>query len=66
MLALVLALPLTGCRSGVVANDPNNECDHPTKPEKPYTDAGVGLYITAQGQAIDVCRALLGNKPRLK
>ncbi len=66
MLGLALASPLTACRSWIVANDPKNECDHPAKPAKPYDDAGVGLYITAQGQAIDVCRALLGNEPRLK
>ena len=39
----------------------NNECDHPDKPVKPYTDEKAGLFIAAQGKKIDVCRALLGN-----
>ena len=31
-----------------------------------YTDKDAGLYITSQGEVIDRCRALLGNKSRLK
>jgi|GEM_PF-4336081 len=64
--ALALALLLTACHPPVSANDPNDECDHPAKPDKPYTDEKVALYITAQGETIDVCRSLLGSAPRLK
>lgn len=49
-----------------MVNDPHNECDHPAKPDKPYTDEGAAIYITDQGKAIDTCRSLLGNPPRLK
>jgi len=67
LLALACAPLLTACQKvPVVANDPNDECDHPAKPEAPYSDEKAAGYIVAQGEAIDVCRALLGNKPRIK
>lgn len=60
---LGLSMLLTACQYlPTVANDPANECDHPAKPDKPYTDQSAGLLIDAQGQKIDVCRALLGHK----
>ena len=58
---------LTACGTKwVIANDSANECDHPPFPEKPYTDLAVSFFIIDQSKAIDVCRALLGNEPRLK
>jgi len=66
LLAPVLLLPLTACPNPIVTNDPHDECDHPAKPAKPYTDESAALYITAQGEVIDICRALLGNKPRIE
>lgn len=63
---LASSLLLTGCLAHLAANDPNDECDHPPKPAKPYTDQATALYITAQGEAIDKCRSLLGNKPRMR
>jgi len=42
--------------------DQYNECNHPKKPDKPYTDVAVGVYIINQGHAIDKCMALLGHK----
>lgn len=62
LLALGLSLPLTACQSlGLMVNDPYQECDHPYKPDKPYTDENAALYISAQGEKIDKCRALLGH-----
>lgn len=66
LLALVLSMPLTACQRPIVANDIAGECDHPDKPDKPYTDEKVGLFIIDQARAIDVCRALLGNEPLIK
>ena len=63
LLALLLPGPLTGC-SGLhlIANDPQGECRHPDKPSQPLTDKKVALFIVNQSQAIDTCRALLGDK----
>lgn len=60
-------MPLTGClgRNEVVANDPQDKCDHPPPPDKPYTDRKAAIFITEQSQAIDTCRALLGHAPSL-
>lgn len=67
LLALALTVPLTACKSRwIVSNDTANECDHPPFPPKPYTDLSVSFFIIDQSKAIDVCRALLGNEPRLK
>jgi hypothetical protein len=45
----------------LIASDPNEQCAHPPKPGKPYTDKKVGVLITEQAEAIDKCRALLGR-----
>lgn len=67
LLVLTSLLLLTGCHNiPVVSNDIAGECDHPPKPDKPYTDKNVSLFIVDQAKAIDVCRALLGNEPRGK
>jgi len=63
LLALLSLAPLTSCADiRVAASDPYNECSHPPKPIKPYTDRAVGVYIINQGHAIDKCMALLGHK----
>ena len=64
MLVLVSSLLLTACdHLNLMASDPNNECDHPVKPtEKPYTDEAAGLFILAQSEVIDKCRARLGHE----
>lgn len=49
-----------------MTNDPANECDHPDRPTPPYTDLSVSFFVVDQAKAIDVCRALLGNEPRMK
>lgn len=65
LLALVCIAPLTACQSLIARTDPAQECDHPAKPVPPYTDSEVAEYSIAQAERIDVCRSLLGNKPRL-
>jgi len=65
-MVLVPLLLLTACASPFVVNDVNNECDHPNKPDKPYTDTKVAGLIVDQSKAIDKCKALLGKKLRLK
>ena len=63
LLALVCLAPLTACPSLIApSSDKYNECSHPQKPDKPYTDKAVGVYIINQGHVIDKCRALLGHK----
>ena len=63
MLVLACLVPLTSCHSLVPPiRDQYNECNHPKKPDKPYTDVAVGVYIINQGHAIDKCMALLGHK----
>ena len=58
---LLLLTPLTACETVVIANDPNDQCAHPDKPSKPYTDKKVALLVIGQAKAIDVCRGLLGH-----
>jgi len=56
-----LLLLLTGCQTpNVAASDPAGQCSHPRKPSKPYSSEEIGNYIADQGQAISVCRNLLG------
>lgn len=67
LLVLLLAAPLTGCHSiEVISPDQHNECDHPEKPEKPYTDQKNATLLAEQAKVIDRCRALLGHEPRMK
>jgi hypothetical protein len=63
---------LTGCQTlKLTPADPAGECRHPAKPEKvtpngkggfTYADGAAAIYVINQGQAIEVCRALLGHK----
>jgi len=49
-------------RIACVSPDIDNLCDHPTPPDKPYTDLGTAQFMIKQSETIDKCRALL-NKP---
>lgn len=61
LIVLSVLTLVTACQTPIIANDPHNECDHPSKPQS-ASDKDIALYITAQGEKIDICRALLGKK----
>ena len=58
---------LSGCASqSVVASDPYNQCDYPTKPIEKGNHKLNAEYMAKHQEVIGDCRALLGHNETLE